>query len=140
MIVPEQPIRANRRGLVACLMLCSAVWLSPGTSGATTWQLVHQRSASALPRAGSGSGFWDSAPTGAKAGWNAPATMGAEAAPPMFAWEPTAMKKTGDFSSNRSSSKLIAWIVIHMPQIKNNIGVSKTRANSAFAPMLATKR
>jgi len=34
-------------------------------------------------------------PTGANAGLNALATIGAEAAPPIFAWEPTAKKKKG---------------------------------------------
>ena len=36
-------------------------------------------------------------PTGAKEGWNAEATIGAEAAPPTFAWLPTAKKNKGAF-------------------------------------------
>ena len=34
-----------------------------------------------------------STPTGASAGWKADATMGALAAPPMFAWDPTATNR-----------------------------------------------
>ena len=61
-------------------------------------------------------------PTGARAGWKAAATTGADAAPPMLAWEPTAMQKIGARSSQRRSNNTTAWIVIQTPAIASSDG------------------
>ena len=51
-------------------------------------------------------------PTLANEGWNAEATTGAEAAPPTFAWLPTAMKKYGALIILATKNMIIKWIVI----------------------------
>src|SRR5699024_11804315 len=79
-----------------------------------------------------------STPTGARAGWKAEATIGAEAAPPIFAWLPTAMKKKGALTSLATINKIKTWIRIQIKPIRKKPGCSKMAKTFIFITMVAT--
>ena len=81
----------------------------------------------------------NNAPTGAKLGLNAPATTGADAAPPILALLPTAMKKNGAFINFATANKITTCTNIQtIPKTINN-GLSKICIISILIPITATK-
>src|SRR5690606_3601642 len=71
-------------------------------------------------------------------GWNALATTGADAAPPMLACDPTAMKNTGARMALATASMMAAWMEIQISPTRNSSGSENTARMSMCMPMVAT--
>ena len=80
-----------------------------------------------------------STPTGASAGWNAAATTGALAAPPIFAFEPTAKKKYGARIILATKNIRPTWIIIQTKPTANNPGLWKIYMIFMLIPIVATR-